>query len=56
MAIEALKERYPLSKLAKRFSLHPNQRSQWKQDFLSKASLVFEHKEKKQIEPEVDIV
>jgi len=55
VSIEALKERYTLSELAKRFDLHPNQISQWKHDFLSKASLVFKHKENKQAEPEVDI-
>ena len=55
VAIEAIKERHTLSELAKRFDLHPNQISQWKHDFLSKASLVFEQKEKKQAEPEVDV-
>ena len=41
VAIEALKERETLSKLAVRFELHPNQISQWKQEFLSSSSLVF---------------
>jgi len=56
VAIEALKERLTLSELAKKFDLHPNQISQWKQEFLSNASIVFEKKGKKKIEEaEVDI-
>jgi transposase-like protein len=44
VAIEALKERYSLSELAERFELHPNQISQWKQEFLEKSSDVFDKK------------
>jgi len=54
--IEALKERYTLSELAKKFDLHPNQISKWKQEFLENASIVFEQKrKKKEQEPQVDI-
>ncbi len=43
VAIEALKEQSTLAELALKFELHQNQISQWKQEFVSKASSVFEH-------------
>lgn len=43
VAIEALKERFTLSELAVKFELHPNQISQWKQEFIEKSSLIFEN-------------
>ena len=33
----ALKEREPLSQLAQKFDIHPNQISKWKNDFLDNA-------------------
>ncbi len=42
VAIKALKERETLSVLALRFELHPNQISQWKQEFLENSSQIFE--------------
>ena len=42
VAIEALKERHSLQELATRFELHPQQISNWKKEFLSKADQVFE--------------
>lgn len=55
VAIEALKERYSLSELAQRFELHPNQISQWKQEFLEKSSDVFDKKSSQPKEEEVDL-
>jgi transposase len=44
VAIEALKERQTLSELAVKYDLHPNQISQWKQEFVEKSASVFESK------------
>ncbi len=44
VAIESIKEWHSLSELAQKYNLHPNQINQWKREFLSKASTVFESK------------
>jgi len=44
VAIEALKERSTLSELAEKYELHPNQISQWKQEFVEKSEMIFEAK------------
>lgn len=55
VSLEALKERYSLSELAGRFELHPNQISQWKQEFLEKSKDVFDKKTTQPVEKEVDL-
>jgi len=42
VAIEALKERETLAELAKRFELHPQMISKWKQEFVERSSEIFE--------------
>ena len=41
VAIEALKEHKTLAVLASEFSVHPNQISEWKKQFLSESSSLF---------------
>ena len=41
VAIEALKERLTLAELSKRFEVHPNMISKWKQEFLDRSSEIF---------------
>jgi len=42
VAIEALKKRESLAELSKRFEVHPNIISKWKQEFISRSSKIFE--------------
>ncbi|QHW01064.1 transposase [Spirosoma endbachense] len=42
VALEALKEKQTLAELAKRYEVHPTMISKWKQDFLDRASSIFE--------------
>lgn len=44
VAIEAIKEQETLGELAKRFGLHPQMISKWKQEFLSRGSEIFSTK------------
>lgn len=41
VAIEALRERESLEELARRFEVHPNMISKWKQEFLSRSAEIF---------------
>ena len=49
VAIEALKERLTLAEISKKFEVHPNLISKWKQEFLSRSSEIFDTQP-----PEVD--
>jgi transposase len=42
VAVEALKERESVAELSKKFEVHPNMISKWKQEFLERASEIFE--------------
>ena len=53
VAIEALKERETLAELSKRYELHPNMISKWKQEFLERAGEIFD--KKSVADPEVDL-
>ena len=44
VAIEALKERETLAEISKRFEVHPNMISKWKQEFLDRSGEVFDKK------------
>ena len=46
VVLEALKERLSVAELAQKYELAPQQISQWKRDFLSKAESVFDKKGK----------
>jgi transposase-like protein len=42
VAIEALRERESLAELSRRFEVHPNMISKWKQEFVSRSAEIFE--------------
>jgi transposase len=52
VAIEALKERETLAELSKRYEVHPNMISKWKQEFIELSVNIFETKS--DVEPGVD--
>jgi len=55
VALEALKERSTLAELAKKYELHPNQISKWKQEFIENSSKVFETGNTSREEDRVDV-
>ena len=42
VAIEALKDQSTVAELAQKYSIHPNQVTTWKKEFIANASVVFE--------------
>jgi transposase len=42
VALEAIKERETISELSRRFDVHPNMITKWKQEFITKSKLIFE--------------
>ena len=54
VAIEALKERESLAELSKRYEVHANMISKWKQEFLEKSAGVFDKKtdDEERVDPE----
>ncbi len=54
VAIEALKERESMAELSKRFEIHPNMITKWKQEFVERSSEIFENKSDSESEPDVD--
>ena len=56
VALEALKERESLAELSKRFEVHPNMISKWKQEFVENSSLVFEKEKSSPQEPETEML
>ena len=54
VTIEALKERESMAELSKRFEVHPNMISKWKQEFVERSSELFDKKSDSETEAEVD--
>ena len=42
VAIEALKDQSTIAEIAQKYSIHPNQVTTWKKEFIANASVVFE--------------
>ena len=54
VALEALKERESLAELSKRFEVHPNMISKWKQEFVENSAAVFEKEKGASQEPDTE--
>lgn len=46
VALEAIKEKQTLAELSRKFEVHPNMISKWKQEFIQKCAIVFDEKNK----------
>ena len=55
VALEAIKERSTLAELAKKFELHQNQISKWKQEFIENSSTIFDNGKAKKEDDQVDV-
>ena len=44
VAIEAIKERYTLAELSKKYEVHPNMINKWKKEFLERSAEIFRSK------------
>jgi len=42
VALEAIKERYTLAELSKKYEVHPNMITKWKREFLDRSTEIFE--------------
>ncbi len=42
VALEAIKERYTLAELSKKYEVHPNMITKWKREFLERSKEIFE--------------
>jgi len=42
VALEAIKERYTLAELSKKYEVHPNMITKWKREFLERSTEIFE--------------
>jgi transposase-like protein len=42
VAIEAIKERYTLAELSKKYEVHPNMITKWKKEFLDRSAEIFQ--------------
>jgi len=54
LILEALKERSTVKELCQKYELHPNQITNWKQDFLNKASETMDAASTKNKEEELE--
>ena len=54
VAIEALKERESMAELSKRFEVHSNMISKWKQEFVKRSSELFDKKSDAEVEVDTE--
>ena len=55
VALDALKERSTLAELAKKYELHPNQISKWKQEFIQNSAKIFDTGNSSKEEDKIDV-